>query len=148
MRARMAGNEASAIGSLRAINSSQATFASSCAAGNYAQSLEDLATAPAAGGGEAFISQDLSATGVAKSGYHVTVTGGTLPAPSVVSAVAACNTKLPGSTFYSKAEPITPGSTGQRAFASNQSGTIWQDATGVAPTEAVMQPSGGGVVIQ
>ncbi len=34
MRARMSGNEASAIGSLRAINSSQATFASSCAAGN------------------------------------------------------------------------------------------------------------------
>ena len=33
MRARMSGNEASAIGSLRTIMSSQATFASSCGGG-------------------------------------------------------------------------------------------------------------------
>src|SRR5450432_3196539 len=39
LRARMAGNEASAIGSLRAINSAQATYASSCAGGGYAQTL-------------------------------------------------------------------------------------------------------------
>ena len=31
LRARMSGNEASAIGSLRAINSAQSTFSSSCA---------------------------------------------------------------------------------------------------------------------
>ncbi len=36
MRARMSGNEASAIGSLRAINSAESTFSSSCAQGNYA----------------------------------------------------------------------------------------------------------------
>src|SRR4029078_12043329 len=36
LRARMAGNEASAIGSLRAINSGQAAYSSSCAAGGYA----------------------------------------------------------------------------------------------------------------
>src|SRR5262245_20553925 len=36
LRARMSGNEASAIGSLRAINSGQAAFSSSCAAGAYA----------------------------------------------------------------------------------------------------------------
>ena len=33
LRARMSGNEASAIGSLRAINSGQAAYSSSCAAG-------------------------------------------------------------------------------------------------------------------
>src|SRR5439155_12397809 len=33
LRARMSGNEASAIGSLRAINSGQASYSSSCAAG-------------------------------------------------------------------------------------------------------------------
>ena len=43
MRARMAGNEASAIGSMRAINSAQSTFASSCGQGNYAQNAGDLA---------------------------------------------------------------------------------------------------------
>src|SRR5580700_3953621 len=36
LRARMSGNEASAIGSERAINSAQSTYASSCAAGGYA----------------------------------------------------------------------------------------------------------------
>ena len=36
LRARMSGNEASAIGSMRAINSAESTYASSCANGNYA----------------------------------------------------------------------------------------------------------------
>ena len=35
LRARMAGNEASAIGSLRAINGAQATYAASCGSGFY-----------------------------------------------------------------------------------------------------------------
>src|SRR5262245_64210535 len=47
LRARMAGNEASAIGSLRAINSGQAAYSSSCAAGGYATTLADLFKAPA-----------------------------------------------------------------------------------------------------
>ncbi len=42
LRARMSGNEASAIGSLRAINSAQSTYASSCAGGGYATDLADL----------------------------------------------------------------------------------------------------------
>ncbi len=47
LRARMSGNEASAIGSLRAINSAESTYASSCGGGGYAIKLVDLATAPA-----------------------------------------------------------------------------------------------------
>src|SRR6185369_3316050 len=58
LRARMSGNEASAIGSLRAINSGQASYSSSCANGGYAGTLVDLALAPASGGG-GFISPDL-----------------------------------------------------------------------------------------
>ena len=46
LRARMSGNEASAIGSLRAINSGQAAYSSSCASGAYAITLEDLVLAP------------------------------------------------------------------------------------------------------
>ena len=37
LRARISGNEASAIGSLRAVSSAQSTFAASCANGMYAQ---------------------------------------------------------------------------------------------------------------
>src|SRR6267142_4198284 len=68
LRARMSGNEASAIGSMRAINSSEVTYAASCGGGGYASSLTDLSTKPAAGG-DAFISPDLSSNGVVKSGY-------------------------------------------------------------------------------
>ena len=60
LRARMSGNEASAIGSLRAINSSQQAYSSSCANGFYADVLTDLALAPT--GGTPFISPDLGAS--------------------------------------------------------------------------------------
>src|SRR5213594_2850233 len=72
LRARMSGNEASAIGSLRAINSGQAAYTSSCAAGGYATDLADLSKPPAAGG-QGFVSPDLNANGVVKSGYTVTL---------------------------------------------------------------------------
>ena len=77
LRARMAGNEASAIGSLRAINSSQQAFASSCGHGNYAADLTILGVQPATGGA-AFISPDLSAAAViSKSGFNTTIAGAT-----------------------------------------------------------------------
>src|SRR5881628_4036954 len=66
LRARMSGNEASAIGSLRAINSGQASYSSSCAAGGYAVDLADLVKVPTAGG-QGFISPDLNANLVVKS---------------------------------------------------------------------------------
>ena len=49
LRARMAGNEASAIGSLRAVNSSQLTYSTTCAQG-YAATMAELASPPASGG--------------------------------------------------------------------------------------------------
>jgi type IV pilus assembly protein PilA len=48
LRARMSGNEASAIGSLCAINSAQSTYSSSCGRNGYARSLEVLAAPPVA----------------------------------------------------------------------------------------------------
>src|SRR5713226_7296610 len=49
LRARISGNEASAIGSLRAVGSAQSTFAASCANGMYAQTLDILGTGPSSG---------------------------------------------------------------------------------------------------
>src|SRR6187402_676830 len=72
LRARQSGNEASAIGSVRAINSGQVAFAASCGGGGYAQTNTALATAPASGA--AFISADLATADTnGKSGYQVTV---------------------------------------------------------------------------
>src|SRR5437762_13416927 len=106
LRARMAGNEASAIGSLRAINSGQAAYSSSCANGGYATVLEDLFKAPS--GGTGFISPDLSTTGVSKSGYTVTLAAGSGSA-SVTVAANTCNGSGADavSTYYAKAEPAT-----------------------------------------
>src|ERR1700730_12974630 len=72
LRARMSGNEASAIGSLRAINSGQASYSSSCAAGGYAIDLKDLVKAPA-GSSQGFVSPDLYSNAVVKSGYTVSL---------------------------------------------------------------------------
>src|SRR3989442_1270820 len=72
LRARMAGNEASAIGSLRAINSSNINYQTNCANGSgYANTLIVLGTPPTAGG-QPFISPDLAvASPVIKSGYSI-----------------------------------------------------------------------------
>ncbi len=78
LRARMSGNEASAIGSLRSINSAQSTFASSCGGGGYAVSLGDLYLTPA-GSNQGFISPDLKSNGVLKSGYNVNMTSDVSP---------------------------------------------------------------------
>ena len=61
LRARQSGNEASAIGSLRAINSAQASYSSGCGSGGYATDLTILGT-PCAGGTQGFISPDLNPT--------------------------------------------------------------------------------------
>src|ERR1051326_4731880 len=72
LRARMAGNEASAIGSMRAINQGEATYHTSCGNGGYAIDLVDLAKPPS-GSNQAFISPDLATNGIVKSGYVVTI---------------------------------------------------------------------------
>jgi prepilin-type N-terminal cleavage/methylation domain-containing protein len=129
LRARQSGNEASAIGSVRAINSSQATFASSCGGGGYALNLATLATMPPMG--VPFISPDLAATDPAiKSGYTVTVLGSGI---MVLAAMNTCNgTANSMSTYLVTATPVTVGSTGQRAFGSDNRGTIYQNTAGVA----------------
>src|SRR5947199_3358473 len=77
LRARMAGNEASALGSLRAINSSNVNCMTNCPNGaGYANTLIELGTPPDAahGGGQPFISPDLGiATPIVKSGYSVEI---------------------------------------------------------------------------
>src|SRR2546429_2706900 len=70
LRARMSGNEASAIGSLRAVNSAESTYASSCAGGGYAVKLADLAKTPPSST-SAFISPDLALDPDLQSRYTV-----------------------------------------------------------------------------
>jgi len=142
MRARMSGNEASAIGSLRAINSAESTFSSSCGQGNYASTLVGLATPPATGS-EGFISADLSLDPSTKSGYTITFTGGSAAPTGAIS----CSSATLAQTYYVAADPQVPNSTGSRWFGTNQGGTIFQSTTG-ALTATQVGPVAGGVPIQ
>jgi prepilin-type N-terminal cleavage/methylation domain-containing protein len=130
LRARMSGNEASAIGSLRAINSAQSTYSSSCASNGYAIDLADLVK-PAPGSTSGFISPDLNKNGVLKSGYNVTLAADA-GAVAVTLAANTCNTSANNavSSYFAHAEPVTVGSTGQRSFATDSRGTIYFLNTG------------------
>jgi type IV pilus assembly protein PilA len=126
LRARMAGNEASGIGSLRAINSGQAAYSSSCANGGYATTLEDLFKAPS--GGTGFISPDLATNGTTKSGYTITLSAGS-GSSAVTTAALTCNTSSVDavSGYFAKADPVTINTTGSRYFATDTRGTIFQN---------------------
>ena len=128
LRARMAGNEASAIGSLRAVNSGQAAYSSSCANGGYATVLDDLFLAPV--GGTGFISPDLATNGITKSAYVITLAAGTNPVAALVTlAAATCNTSANNamSGYFVTGDPVTPGTSGTRFFGTDTRGTIFQD---------------------
>lgn len=148
LRARMSGNEASAIGSLRAINSSQQAYSSSCANGFYAPALTDLGLAPT--GGTPFISPDLSASDTpTKSGYGMTLTG---VDPTSAATLDACNgvaaADLSGS-YWAAATPSSLGSTGTRYFWTNTLGTIYTDTAAITnPTNPGTEPAGSGAPLQ
>ena len=128
LRARMAGNEAAAIASLRSIVSAEETYAATCANGGYAIRLEDLAKPPA-GSQAAFIMPDLGSAGAEKSGYRMTLERDRAPGVVDVSpAAVTCNGSVnpPASSYFASAEPITPGVTGVRYFATDSSGTIFE----------------------
>ena len=132
LRARMAGNAVSAIGSLKAINSAQALYAASCGTGFYAPTLANLVTPPTIHGGDGFIGPDLGNDPSFKSGYTVTLT----PGPTVVGAPASCNGAEAGtvvSTYFVSASPSTGG--GAKFFATNQGGTIFESTSEISVTQ-------------
>src|SRR5436190_17004265 len=103
-RARQTAGAASAIGSMRAINSAELTFALTCGAGFYAPNLKTLGTSPP-GSTEAFITSSLGAANtVLKSAYQIQVA-----ATPFAGAPGSCN-NLPageaGQGFKAAADPI------------------------------------------
>jgi len=142
IRARISGNEAWAIGSLRAIGSAQAAFAASCANGRYAQGLDTLGTGPS--GASAFLSPDLAqAPTITKSGYTVSMTGS-----GVSGAPAACNgaTGL-ASGYRAWADPMST-TTGTRHFFTNSTGTVWQSTSAMGAAGSDTAAPAGGTPIQ
>src|SRR3989442_2418750 len=112
LRARMSGNEASAIGSLRAINTAQQNYAQQC--NGYSASLIALRV------DGNFLSPDLTQVAApVKSGYTIVLNVGTgaLLAPQPAGCTAS------GSGYYASGVPLAARSTGTRALATNAQGT-------------------------
>ena len=134
LRARMSGNEASAIGSIRTIASAEATYASACGGGGYAVTLDDLGKAPTAGG-PSFIPTDLKDSVDAthlKSGYFFVIADGP-SGTTVLDSGDTCNDAGSDSStqFFASTEPGTAGTTGTRYFATDHSGMIRQDTAAI-----------------
>ena len=149
LRARISGNEASAIGSLRTINSSQAAYSSSCANGFYAHDTTVLFTAPA--GGTPFISPDLgTAASTIKSGFTITMVGIDPTTPTTLNACNGAAAATLDGSYWGNATPTAVNSTGSRAFWTNTLGTIYANTTGLAITDAVgiAAPAAGPLPLQ
>jgi type IV pilus assembly protein PilA len=134
LRARMSGNEASAIGSLRAINSAQASYASAAGQGGYADDLTILSTG--CGSSAGFISPDLkptSGTTVLKAGYTIGMAGGSQTGPK------DCNSVDTKTDYTATAAPQTQGSTGVRGFNTDASGTIFFSTDGSTNSTTPLQ---------
>jgi len=126
MRSRMAANEASAVGSLRTLNTSAVTYSSTYGNG-FPPSLAAMGP-PAGGGNNATCDNsnllDNVLSGGAKTGYKFTYTGAN------ALAAAAPNCANAGfNTYTINADPLTRGTTGQRSFYTDQSGVIRFNAT-------------------
>jgi type IV pilus assembly protein PilA len=143
LRARMSGNEASAIGSLRAINSAETSYAAATGKGGYAALLSTLAT-PCPSSSVPFISTDLALDPSIKSGYTIVLARATTSYVGLLD----CNGTATTSAYYSTATPVLAGNTGQRAFASSGNGTIFFDSNATAPSEAAIGPGGGASPLQ
>ena len=116
LRSKMAANEASAVGSLRTLNT--ASVAYSTTYGTYPPGLSNLGPSSAPSSTAADLIDSVLSSGT-KSGYAFTWAAGT------------------GNLSYSiTAAPSTPGVTGQRYFFTDQSGVIRANTAGAATSSS------------
>ena len=121
--AKQAAGSASAIGSMRAINSAELTYALTCGNGFYAPNLTTLGTAPP-GSNEPFIAAGLgSADVVNKSSYTIQLSA--TPYPGAPDSCNGLGPGMAGQGFKAGADPGEPANV--RFFATNANGAIFED---------------------
>jgi type IV pilus assembly protein PilA len=114
LRSRIAANEASAVGSVRTINTAEVTYASTYPQTGFATTLSVLGgTAATASSASALLLDTVLSSGT-KSGYTFAINNAT---------------GSPVSTYEVNADPVTAGQTGQRHFYSDASGVIRYNTT-------------------
>ena len=125
LRARIAANEASAVGSLRTIVTAAYGYQDTYSNG-YPPSLSAMGGSAASCDHAALIASELASG--QRNGYVFTYVA--FPAeynsqaPQSPRAIAAGCTVRGGTTFTVSADPITRGTTGQRSFYSDQTGVL------------------------
>jgi len=129
LRSRMAANEASAVGSLRTINTAQVTFATTYPAVGFTTlaalgGTSAQCTAGATSTNSCLVDNVLAVTAI-KSGYTFISTPGA---------------QTPAVTYVSTGYPQVLGQSGQRAFCADQSGVIRANATAGTCSIANDQP--------
>ena len=124
LRARIASNEASAVGSLRALNAAQINYESTYPTVGYATALPALAgtscTPPGATG--ACLIDTLLAAG-RKSGYSFSLTG---------------TSGTPNATYQLIAVPLTPNQTGVRYFCSFADAVVRVSGTAISTCDGTI----------
>jgi len=125
LRARIAANEASAVGSLRTITTAEVTFSNEYGLGFGPLANLGGATPCTASSATACLIDNVLATGT-KSGYTMAT-----PVPAALGTIAA-----PNVTFLATAIPVSLGQSGQRSFCSDQSGVVRADPAGGAIASA------------
>ena len=137
LRARMTGNETSAITSLRVTTSSQVAYSAVCGNGAYAATYAVLGTPPVPGT-EGFISADLGTVATPqKTGYNFNMVAGAGSAAGPND----CNGTGTITAYYATAVPMTMGTTGTRSFAVSLGTGIWQLVGAAAPSEPYGAPA-------
>ena len=145
MRARGAAQSASALSTVRVVNSSQLSFAVTCGSGFYSPDFTILGIAPP-NSLTAFLPPELS-TGASflKQGYSFTMTGTVLP-----GAPATCNGKPPGSSspgYAVLADPLDPVGN-PHFYGSNADGTIYVNAATLNGWMPESGPPGAGTPVK
>lgn len=142
MRAKGAAQAASALGSLRVINSAELSFAITCGLGFYSPDLPTLGVAPP-GGTDGFLPPEMSGGFTyIKSGYNFSLAGTPL-----AGAPASCNGLAAGQAapgYAIVADPLDPSGTVPRFFGTNSDGVIYEHTStlGLTMPEFGTPPAG------
>lgn len=145
MRARGVAQSASAVGTLRVINSAQLSFAVTCGSGFYSPDLPTLGVRPPSSY-QAFLPPELSSGATfMKAGYSFSMT-----ASSMSGAPASCNglgAGLGAPGYIAVGDPIDP-VTNPHFFGTNADGTIYENAASLASVMPESGPSPAGTPIK
>jgi competence protein ComGC len=145
MRARGVAQSASAIGTLRVINSAQLSFAVTCGSGFYSPNLQTLGVVPPAAF-QAFLPPELSSAATfLKAGYSFSMTG-----TAATGAPASCNGLAAGEGapgYIAIGDPIDPIGN-PHFFGTNADGTIYEDSASLSAVLPESGPSPSGTPIK